>query len=450
MLDRASRPFVRLVERFYPDPLLFALGLTFVTFIMVFIYTDASPMQAVVSWGDGLKVLMAFIGQLSFTLITSTALALTRPVVRLLQRLAGLPRSVFACYVLTTLVSALASLVSWALGLVVGGLMARHIQFQAQKKGLKLHYPLVVAAAYSGFVIWHMGYSGSAQLFVATSGHIFEKSIGVIPVTQTLFAPYNIIGILICLVSLPLLMALLHPRQEAPTGFSDQVMDSVANELITKPAGPSKTMAERFEHMRWINLLTGVLLIAYLAWHFATKGLALDLNIVNWSFLALGLLLADSPIHYVRLVAEAGRNVGQIILQYPLYAGLMGLMSKSGLAKMIATGFAAISTKTTLAFWTFISAGLLNMFIPSGGGQWSIQGAVAIDAARSLDVPIDLLVNAVAYGDQWTNMIQPFWTIPILAIAGLSMRNMMGYTFITLIWTGLVFSACLVVLPWLF
>ena len=445
MLSKATKPFINFVEKYYPDPLIFALLLTFITFILALIFTEANFIEAVTAWGGGFNVLMAFIGQLSFTLIASTALAHTRPVTKGLQKLAGLPLTEFGCYALAAFIGAVASLVSWALGLVVGGIIVRHIQFRAQKKGLKPHYPLLVASAYSGFVIWHMGYSGSVQLFVATKGHAFEKMIGIIPVSQTLFSTYNILGIIVCLITIPILMGLMHPKQSDAIGFDTEAMDSVSQDLKPRPTFVPTSFAERVERMRWINITTAVLLIVYLSWYFSTKGAALNLDVVNWSFLALGLLLSDSPVHYVRLVADAGRNVGQIILQYPLYAGLMGLMTGTGLAKVIAGVFVAFATKTTLTFWAFISAGILNMFIPSGGGQWSVQGAIVIDAAQQLGVPIDTIVSAVAYGDQWTNMIQPFWTIPLLAIAGLKMRDMMGYTFITLIWTGIVFSSTLLV-----
>jgi len=446
MLNRLSKPFVYFVERWYPDPLIFAIALTFLAFVMAIGLTDSSALNAIIAWGNGFSSLMGFIGMLSFTLISSTALANTRPVTRLLQRLANLPNTEFGCYALAAFIGAIASLISWALGLVVGGIIVRHIQYRAQQKGIMPHYALLVAAAYSGFVVWHMGYSGSAQLFVATKGHIFEEQMGILPVSQTLFSAYNIIAVIICLISIPILMGLMRPKKENAVGFSNEVMEEVEAEM--KPATKIRpnSYAERIERMRWINIGIGGMLTVYLGWYYGTKGLALNLNVVNWSFLAMGFLLADSPVHYVRLVSNAGRNVGQIILQYPLYAGLMGLMVKTGLAKILAGAFTAISSKATLAFWAFISSGILNMFIPSGGGQWSVQGAVFIEAAKDLGVPMHAIVNAVAYGDQWTNMVQPFWTIPLLTTAGLKMRVMMGYTFLTLIWTGIVFAGTLLFL----
>ncbi len=446
MLNALAKPFVRFVEKFYPDPFIFAALLTFITFIMAFIFTDTTIIGALSAWGNGFAGLMTFIGQLAFTLLATTALANTRPVKKFLQSLANIPNTPATAYALAAFVTAIASWFAWSLGLIAGGILARHIQFQAQKKGLKIHYPLLAAAAYSGFVIWHMGYSGSAQLFVATPGHVFEGMIGVIPVSQTLFAGYNLAGIIFLIITIPALMVMLMPKNtDNIVELSDGAIAEIEQEMVEAAAAeaPAVTVGEKMERMRWVNILIGVLLAVFLANHFATKGLDLNLNIVNWTFLALGILLADSPIHYVKLINDGGRNVGQIILQYPFYAGLMGLMGGTGLALVFSGWFISLSTAQTLPLFTFLSAGILNMFIPSGGGQWSIQGLIFLETARELGVNPAVIVNAVGYGDQWTNMIQPFWTIPILAIAGLRMRDMMGYCFITLMYTGIVFSIML-------
>ncbi|MCF8026133.1 MAG: TIGR00366 family protein [Desulfobacteraceae bacterium] len=444
MFNKIARPFVTFVEKYYPDPLIFAILLTFIGFILAFIFTDASFIGAVSEWGGGFKLLMAFTAQMAFTLVSSIALAHTKPVIKLLQKIADLPKTSKGCYALAAFVAGVASLFTWALGLVVGAIISRHVQFRAQQKGIKLHFPLLVAAAYSGFVIWHMGYSGSAQLFVATAGHIFEGQIGIIPVTETLLASYNILGAIICLIAVPAIVAFMEPKStENLQQFDEATLEEVGKEINPPKEAPAQTWGEKIERMRWISFLFALGLIIYLVWHFATKGMDLNLNIVCASFLALGLLLADHPKHYVYLVTDAGKTVGQIILQYPIYACLIGLMSGTGLAKVIAGWFASFSTELTLPFFGFLSAGLLNIFIPSGGGQWSVQGAVLIEAAQELGTNIPLIVNAVAYGDQWTNMIQPFWTIPILAIAGCKMRDMMGYTFVTLLVTFVIFTCML-------
>lgn len=440
---RIVRPFVQLVEKYLPDAFIFAALLTMVAFVMALGLTDAGFMKTLTAWGDGFRNLMAFIGQIAFTLVSSVALANTRPVRALLRRLAGLAASDSAAYALVTFVSAVASWISWAFGLAIGGLIARQVAINLRDRGIRAHYPLLVASAYSGFVIWHMGYSGSAQLFVATKGHAMEKMIGILPVTQTIFAGYNLIGAVIIAVTLPFLMSMLKPREQDMRPLPDHVRDGEEEAAVTRAL--KLTPAQWLEQQRWINLVLGLGLAAYLVQHFANKGLDLNLDIVNWTFLTAGLLLSRSPIEYVDLVARGSSTVGQIILQYPFYAGIMGLMVGTGLAKVIAGWFVAISTAKTLPFWGFIAGGVINMFIPSGGGQWSVQGPIFLEAARQLGTAPHFIVNAVAYGDQWTNMIQPFWTIPILSIAGLHVREVVGYTFVTLIYTGIVLGAVLLI-----
>jgi short-chain fatty acids transporter len=303
-----------------------------------------------------------------------------------------------------------------------------------------------------------MGYSSSAALFVATPGHALEDQVGgTIPVTETIFAPWNMLTALITLAVIVVLCAAMQPKEgDEIIELSEDVRAEVEGDDDTGGRGNGGggrtatdtrvaterevSLAERLDDARWITLALGVTITAYLVWWFATEGLNLTLDIVNWSFLGLGLLLTRSPIHYVGLVADASTTVGQIIIQYPLYAGIMGLMIETGLVSVIADWFTSISTASTLGFWAFLSGGIVNMFIPSGGGQWAVQGPIFIEAANNLGTDPSRIVMGIAYGDQWSNMIQPFWTIPLLAIAGLHMRQIMGYTFVIFFATFFLFG----------
>ena len=480
-MNKLARPFVIFVERFYPDPFVFAIGLTVIVFFMALGLTDAGPTDAVVAWGDGLSALMTFIGQLSLTIVTGHALAHTDPVHKGLARLGRVPKSPAMAYGMVAFIAGVASLFAWAFGLVVGALIARQIAMEARERGLRLHYPLLVASAYAGFVVWHMGFSGSAPLFVATPGNAMEKQIGgIIPVSETIFAPWNIITALVALVAVTALMAAMKPKEgrDEIIEISDAAIEdyqrtlrqmdreltsvsgprssdaaastetaahpaagddgATANEAADDSTGP--TLADRLDRTRVLSLLPGLALAVYLALYFADNGLNLTLDVVNWTFLCLGLLLARSALHYVKLVANASMTVGQIIMQYPFYAGIMGMMAGTGLIAVFAGWFTSIATAGTLGFWAFLSGGILNMFVPSGGGQWAIQGPIFIEAAQNLGTDPSRVVMGVAYGDQWTNMIQPFFTIPLLAIAGLHVRQIMGYTFLVMIVTGFIFA----------
>ena len=289
-----------------------------------------------------------------------------------------------------------------------------------------------------------MGYSSSAALFVASEGHSLVSKIGVIPVTETIFNSFNITIALFTLLAITIICPLMRPSTEKEIiEINTKLFNSNhKNENRTEV----KTLAQTIENNRFLSIFTGLSLIGYVTAVYIEKGFFLDLNIVSWTFLSIGLLLANSPIHYVKLVNNASLTVGPIILQYPFYAGIMGIMADTGLIKILADGITSIATSETLGFFSFLSGGLVNMFIPSGGGQWAVQGPVMIEAAQSLNVKPYVIVLGVAYGDQWTNMIQPFWTIPLLAIAGLHMRQIMGYTFVIFIVTGFIYGSSILYL----
>ena len=442
-LDSLAQPFVKFVDKCYPDAFLFVIILTFITFLLSLSFTDSSSIEIINAWGNGLPKLFTFTAQICIIMITAHALAHTDPIERLLNKIGSLPTSANQAYALVAFVSGVASLFAWSFGLIVGGLIAKFVAIGCQKKSIKVHYPLIVASAYSGYVIWHMGYSSSAALFVASENHSLIDKIGVLPVTETIFSSFNVIMALVTLFIITILAPLMRPKN------SKNIIEVDAKKLFKKEKkGINKisNIAEVIENNRKISFLFGFVILFYILNTFYTEGFSLDLNIVSWTFLCLGLLLSNSSIHYVKLVNNAAITVGPIILQYPFYAGIMGIMADTGLINILANQIVLFSSTETLPFFSFLSGGLVNMFIPSGGGQWAVQGPVMIEAAEILGVNPSFIVLGVAYGDQWTNMIQPFWTIPLLAIAGLHMRQIMGYTFVVFIFTGFIFGGSLLLL----
>jgi short-chain fatty acids transporter len=442
-LDSLAQPFVKFVDKCYPDAFLFVIILTFITFLLSLSFTDSSSIEIINAWGNGLPKLFTFTAQICIIMITAHALAHTDPIERLLNKIGSLPTSANQAYALVAFVSGVASLFAWSFGLIVGGLIAKFVAIGCQKKSIKVHYPLIVASAYSGYVIWHMGYSSSAALFVASENHSLIDKIGVLPVTETIFSSFNVIMALVTLFIITILAPLMRPKN------SKNIIEVDAKKLFKKEKkGINKisNIAEVIENNRKISFLFGFVILFYILNTFYTEGFSLDLNIVSWTFLCLGLLLSNSSIHYVKLVNNAAITVGPIILQYPFYAGIMGIMADTGLINILANQIVLFSSTETLPFFSFLSGGLVNMFIPSGGGQWAVQGPVMIEAAEILGVNPSFVVLGVAYGDQWTNMIQPFWTIPLLAIAGLHMRQIMGYTFVVFIFTGFIFGGSLLLL----
>ena len=442
--DKLAKPFVRLVDKYYPDAFLFVRILSILTFVLAITLTGSTSSETLKAWGGGLPKLFTFTAQITIVMITAHALAHTSPIEKLLVKLGDIPNKPVQAYALVTFISGLASLFAWSFGLIVGGISAKFIAIGCEKKKIKIHYPLLVASAYSGYVIWHMGYSSSAALFVASEGHSLVSRIGVIPVTETIFNSFNITVALLTLITITIICPLMRPSRDSEIIEIDTKL--LKNKCKTKNINEINSFAQRIENNRYLSFLTGISLIGYIFLIYSEKGFFLDLNIVSWTFLSIGLLLANSPIHYVKLVNNAALTVGPIILQYPFYAGIMGIMADTGLIKILADGIASVATSETLGFFSFLSGGLVNMFIPSGGGQWAVQGPIMIQAAETLNVQPYVIVLGVAYGDQWTNMIQPFWTIPLLAIAGLHMRQIMGYTFVIFIVTGVIYGSSMLYL----
>ncbi len=435
------RPINRFLERWIPSALTFAIVLTLIVAVLAMTLTQASPIDVVKGWGDGLAGLLAFMTQMCLILLLGYMLANTRPVQKLLRGLARVPSNAGFAYVFVFVIAAVASLITWGLGLIVGTLLAREIAVEARRRGLKVHFPLLVAAGYSGFVVWHMGYSGSGPLTAATPDSFLAPSLDgdVLPITETTFSTWNMLAALGVIVVVGVLMYLIRPKKndpiyELPMTVGSEATDEYDDEVVTP--------ADRIDASRVLTTIVGAGLVVYLIVHFVQGG-TLTLDIVNWSFLALILLLVRSPFELIHLTKKAASNVGEILVQFPLYAGILGIMSSSGLIALFSDAFVSIATPVTFGVLALLSAGIVNFFVPSGGGQFAVQGPIMLDAANQLGVDPSIAVMAVAYGDQWTNMIQPFWALPVLAIAGLKMRDILGYTFVTLLGSGVVMAVTL-------
>lgn len=431
----------RFLERWIPSAMTFSLLLTVIVALMALAWTPTAPADIVQYWGDGLSGILAFITQMSLILLLGHMLANTGPVRRVLIVLARMPSSPASAYTFVFAVSAVLCLFVWGLGLIAGAVLAREVAVQARERGVKLHYPLLVAAGYSGFIVWHMGYSGSGPLTAATPGSFLSEALGggVIPVSETIFAWWNIAAALLVIIVCAALFWLVSPKddkdiQELPAHIGSEEHSTVDYEIATP--------GDRMDASRVLVFIFGLALLAYLIIHFSRGG-GITLDIVNWSLLTLVLLFSKNVIELIHLTKEAASNVGEILLQFPLYAGILGIMQKTGLIAVLSDGFVSIANQHTFGVLAFISAGIVNFFVPSGGGQFAVQGPIMLDAAEKLGVDPAVAIMAVAYGDQWTNMLQPFWALPILAIAGMKMRDILGYTTVTLVGSGVVMAGAL-------
>ncbi len=439
MLHSLTDFFVTLMRKYLPDAFLFAVILTLIAFGAAWGLTDTPFMGVVGAWGDGLWALLGFAMQMILVLITGHTMASSKPIRKVLQALASIPSSGVGAAMLASFVTALACFLNWGFGLIVGALLARELARRVKDTD----YAFTVAAAYSGFVVWHGGLSGSIPLAVATKGHIVEKLLvdnglpAIIPVSDTFCSVSNLIITGGMIITLPLLIKLIAPAKEKIVPVDPEVLKEP--EDIGMP--DVMTPATRLEHSPVISILLGVLGLIYLVNYFRTAGFnGLNLNIVIMIFMWAGIILHKNPINYVRAMNEAIKGSAGIAIQFPLYGGIQGIMLKTGLAALIANGFVSISTEVTFPLYTFLAGGIINVFVPSGGGQWIVQGPINIPAGLALGVDPAKVAMSIAYGDQWTNMLQPFWALPLLGIAKLGVRDIMGYCTMTLLWTGAIMA----------
>ncbi|KIO38269.1 short-chain fatty acid transporter [Shewanella sp. cp20] len=430
MLNKAAKPLVKLVDRYLPDPYIFVLLLTLLVFIAAMLVEQQSPLQLVTYWGQGFWALLSFSMQMLLVLVAGYMLASSPPIKRLLDGIAALAKSAPQAIILVTLVSLLASWINWGFGLVVGALFAKALARQ-----VKVDYRLLVASAYSGFVVWHGGLAGSIPLTIATKGHFAEDKIGIIPTDTTIFAGFNLALVAILFVLIPLVNRFMLPSQEESIYVDKEKLaePEVKKEAVTRPA-------DYLENSRLLAWAVGGAGLVYLGQYFFASGGKLNLNIVNYLFLFLAIILHQTPRSLLTSLNEAIKGGAGIVIQFPFYAGIMALMVQSGLAQSISSGFVAIASAESLPFWSFISAGIVNIFVPSGGGQWAVQAPIMLPAAEALGADVARIAMAVAWGDAWTNLIQPFWALPVLAIAGLKARDIMGFCLMQLIITGIVIS----------
>lgn len=426
--------FNRVMQRYLPDPFLFVIILTFVVFGLGLIFTNSGPYQMVQHWGSGFWGLLTFTMQMVLVLVTGHVLASSQIFKKGLGALASTAKSPGQAIIIVTIVSLIASLINWGFGLVIGALFAKELA----KKVKNVDYRLLIASAYSGFVVWHGGISGSVPLTIATEGHFTEDLIGIISTDQTIFSVFNMVIVGAIILIIPFVNRMMMPSKEETITVDPAILqDDVQAATLEKGA---MTPAEKLENSRLVSLLIGIFGIVFLFYYFATNGFKLNLDIVNFLFLFLGILFHGTPKHFLDAVLNAVKGASGIIIQFPFYAGIMGMMTASGLAAVISEAFVSISNDFTFPFFAFISAGIVNIFVPSGGGQWAVQGPIMLEAAQTLNASIPKTAMAVAWGDAWTNLIQPFWALPALAIAGLRAKDIMGYCVLTLIVTGIIIS----------
>jgi len=440
-----------LFKRFMPSPFAIAIILTLLTMVLAFLFTEAPTDQshvfAILSfWEKGIwnNSLIVFAYQMMLILVLGHILVLSKPMNTLIVKLTNLVSNTSNAVLLISACTMIVSFFNWGLGLIFGAIMARKVAEASQLRGFSINYPLVGASGYVGLMIWHGGISGSAPLKVAESGHLASLMTGIsdvnlqsqlpdfIPFSETVFSSFNLILFGILLVVIPLFLYKIG-KKASPTVVNLPIYKGVDTE-DTQIEG-----AEKIDHSKILGIGFGVLiLVAFIyQYHEALLALVITPNMLNFFMLGLALVLHGNFRSFLKALEEAIKGASGILIQFPLYFGIMGIMRDSGMVVQISDFFVSIATPMTLPIFTFFSGGLVNIFVPSGGGQWAIQGPIVVESALKLGVPLPKAIMALAYGDQITNMLQPFWALPLLGITKLKAKEILPYT-IMLMGIGIV------------
>ncbi len=449
--------FAKVFGRIIPDPFVLVLVLTVGTLAAGFFFggrvAELSASERLVALAEGWfrelysVGLMRFAMQMCIVLVTGHALALSPPVQKVIAVLCHQARGARSAVVLVVLTSCFASLLQWGLGVIVGAFMAREMGKRLKREGVAVHYPLLGAAGYSGFMVWHGGLSGSAPLKVAEKGHFLVESTGVIPITETIFSPLNLVVTGATVSVLVVVFAWMMPRESDRMIEYAGDVEGDASWFVEDEPKEGMSFVQRIERSAWFSRAMASVLGVWAVWWFVREGLGgVNLNTINVVFLALGLMWHRSTRAYVHAIQDGVRGCAGVILQFPFYFGVLGLLKSSGLIEQISAQMVAWSGAKSFGVMTFLSAGFVNFLVPSGGGQWAVQGPLMVEGAKQLGLEMPAVIMAMSYGDAWTNLLQPFWALPLLGIMGLEARDILGYTAVVLCVTGPLIMVCL----WLF
>jgi short-chain fatty acids transporter len=369
--------------------------------------------------------------QIALVIFAGYVLAVAPPVARALEALARLPRGPRSAVAWTAFLSMVLCWLNWGMGLIASAMLVRSIG----RARPDTDYRLLVAVAYLGMgTTWHGGPSGSVPLLLATPGSFMIRDgllAGPVPLSQTIFTAANLVLMLVVLVVLTAFAALLHPPRERTLAVSPETLEALAN--FEPPARPgAASPADRLAHGPLLNRGLSLLAFAYIGLQLAGGTFAATLDSVNLVALALGLLLHPSPASLGKAAEEASRPLHGVVLQFPLYAGIYGIIKDTGLVETLTRAFLAVSTPGSYPLVVFAYSAVLNYLVPSGGAKWAMEAPYVLGAAKELGVPATSVAMAYAYGDMATNLVQPFWAIPLLGVARLEFRDILGYELLVL------------------
>jgi short-chain fatty acids transporter len=444
---KITKTIETIFKKYLPSPFTIAILLTLLTMVLALLFTDSKAegnhfLKILSFWEQGIwnNGLLVFAYQMMLILVLGHVLVLSKPMNVLITKLTKYATNSVNAVVLVSVTTMLVSFFNWGLGLIFGAILARKVGEHAQTNGIAINYPLVGAAGYVGLMIWHGGISGSAPIKVAESNHLKELMQGIsspeiiaqlpesINFNTTVFSWWNLLLFAIILIVIPFVLTRIAKATETTKYHLEAYQFDTTK---------SKNLegAEKLDYSKWLALIFGGILLVTFVVRYYENLLTMQItpNMLNFFMLGLAIVLHGNFFSFLKAVEEAIKGTSGILIQFPLYFGIMGIMKSTGMVVMISDFFVSVATTTTLPIFIFFSAGLVNIFVPSGGGQWAIQGPIVIESALKLGVPLPKAIMALAYGDQITNMLQPFWALPLLGITKLKAKEILPYTLILML-----------------
>lgn len=464
--QQTSSKVITIFKRILPSPFTIAILLSLFTLLIAQFLTKPADvghgtylLKLVSSWEDGLwdssggGLYFAF--QMMLILVLGHILALTPAIDKAIQRILNYCTTTTSSVVIVAISAILVGLINWGMGLIFGAIIARKVGEKFARENKPLNYGLVGAAAYVTMMVWHGGLSGSATTKSMEAGYIpnMMKEIGStgvfpdsVPFEATIGSSLNIMVIIACIILIPLSLYFIAKK----TKSAERV--PVFEERLTSRTVEStkdKQGAEKLDFSKIFGIALGLIILLigfYKAITYegeSTLGF-IQLNFINLIFLGLGLTLHKTINNFSSALQEAIGDVSGILIQFPFYFGILAIMKSSGLIVLFSDAITSVATAYTLPLFTFISAGVVNFFVPSGGGQWAVQGPIILETAQQLGADLPKSILAMAYGDQLTNMLQPFWALPLLGITKLKPQQLLPYTFLLFVLGFFIFGTALI------
>ncbi|HJQ39493.1 MAG TPA: TIGR00366 family protein [Thermoanaerobaculia bacterium] len=440
-LARAGMRIADACERWFPDAFVFALAAIVLVFFGGLAIGVPAP-KLVAEFGGGFWSLVNFTMQMALVIIGGFVVASSPPIARFTSWLASIPKTARGAVAFVAAFAMLSSLISWGLSLIFTGLLVREI---AQR--LRVDYRAIGAAAYLGLgSVWALGLSSSAALLQTSKTAIPAALLpitGVIPLTQTVFLWQSLVMALVLIV-----VSVLVAYYSAPTEENARPMASYDKYDREDGIGRATTPVEKAENSPIFNILIAAIMFWFLAQQFREKGglAALDLNNFNFIFLAFGLLLHWRPRSFLRAVARSVPATAGVLIQFPFYGGIFGMISKTPIAERLADLFVHVTTKGTFPIVVALYSAILGMFVPSGGGKWVIEAPYVMAAANAWKVHLGWTVQIYNAAEALPNLVNPFWMLPLMGILNVKARDLAGYSILQLLFhTPVVLLLC-----WLF